>query len=254
MRLAQLSAIKNSHNILFGGQSNCGGFNQASPDTAIYPARSGQYIFDPYVQQWQKLQQNQNNSGVPFGFVGFFGAELKLMQLLSDYYGSDQYMIKYAQGGTSLAEDTGDAYNWSPNSANPYMFKGFVSNYFAAKAAFPAAWIAPKVFIWWQGEDDCNATDSVAYGANFNTFIAQVKNQLGLPNLIVVQVLLANTQTAFNTTYETNVNNAKIAFAINGNKVVNIDGIDVQPGGVHLSSIGYPDAGTRIFNLIKTIL
>ncbi len=254
MRITQLSTRKNSHNLWFAGQSNCNGLNGISPDTASYPALSGRHIFNPFSQAWEKLQQNYNNSGAPLGFTGYVGIEIKLMQLLYDYYGTDQYMMKYAQGGVALATDAGTIYNWSPDSTDDYMFKGFVSSYFAAKNSFPAVWIPPKILIWWQGESDTGLADSIAYRSNFNYFMSNLKNQCNLPNLKVVQVLLSNNQTGYDSTGRTNINNAKVAFAINGNKVVNTDGASVQVGGAHFTTAGYLDIAQRIFNLIITML
>ena len=129
------------------GQSNCGGYNSPIVDPTIYPALSGQYIFEPISQTWQKLQKGLNNSGSPFAFPGHFGAEMAIMQRLYDYYGTDQYMIKYAIGGTSLATGTSSIYNWSPASTDAYCFKGAVDNYHAAMNSFPAYKLPPKVFI-----------------------------------------------------------------------------------------------------------
>jgi hypothetical protein len=255
MNIANLSTLRNSHNIWFAGQSNCGGFNHPSPpDPATYPVSPGQYIFEPVSQTWQQLQQNKNNSGCPFGFLGFFGSELKLMELLKDHYGSDQYMMKYAQGGTSLSTLTADEYNWSPSSTTAFMFKRFVDSYLTAMDNFPAAKIYPKVLIWWQGEDDTSTADADAYAVNFNNFISALKNQCFLPNLKVIQVGLSNNQTAYSDPGKAAVNAAKMDFAIHGNKFVNTNGADVQAGGVHFSSVGYEDIAERIFNVLITML
>jgi len=254
MNTASISPMKNSHNILFMGQSNCGGFNQPAPDPATYPALKGQYIFEPLTATWQQLQQNKNNSGCPFGFLGFFGSELKLMQLMSDYYGSDQYMIKYAQGGTSLSADTADLYNWSPESTGDFMFKGSVINYHTAMANFPVQKITPKVMIWWQGEDDTDTVNAAAYQDNFSNYIAAFKNQCALPNLKIIQVGLSDNQTAYGSAGINQVNAAKRNLSIHGNKFVSTDGADVQSSGVHFSSLGYEDIAERLFDMVITML
>ena len=255
MNTLNLSPSRNSHNIWFAGQSNCGGFNHpAPPDDAFYPPLKGQYIFEPASRTWQQLQQNKNNSGSPTPFLGFFGSELKLMQLLRDHYGADQYMMKYAIGGTALAEDTADQYNWSPNSTANFCFKSFVDNYFTAINSFPAIKLFPKVLIWWQGEDDTFLSDADAYAVNFNNFISALKNQCFLPNLKVIQVGLSNNQTAYGLGGRNGINAAKMAYAIHGNKFVSTDGADVQSSGVHFSSVGYEDIAERIFNMLITML
>jgi len=81
-----------------------------------------------------------------------------------------------------------------------------------------------------------------------------VKNESGLHNLKVIQIGLSNNQIAYSTIGRNTVNAAKMDYAINGNKFINTDGAEVQPNGVHFSTVGYEDIATRIFNMLITML
>ncbi len=254
-----LSSIKNSHLIGLMGQSNAVGESNAAgvypiaADTNNYNPQQGQYIFDPPSGLWQPLQQNKNNSGAPATFLGYTGPEMKLMQLMKEQYGSDQFMIKYAQGGTSLATDAGTIYNWSPASTDALMYKGAVNNYWAAVNSSPAQAVKMKVLIWMQGEADTGTADANAYQNNFNAFIAALKNDWNLPDLLVIQTGLSNNQTAY-LTNQSIINTAKMNLAINGNKYVSTDGSEVATDGAHFTVAGYEDVATRIFDVLVTML
>jgi hypothetical protein len=256
---ASLSSLKNSHLIGLMGQSNANGESNANgvypiaADTNVYAPQVGQYIYDPAVSLWQPLQQNKNNSGAPATFTGYTGPEMKLMQLLRDYYGADQYMIKYAQGGTSIATDAGTLYNWSPSSLDTLMYKGAVANYKAAMSSFPVQKIKMKVLVWIQGEADTGTVDANAYRANFEDFISNLKNEWNLPDLKVLQTGLSNNQTAY-LVNQSIVNTAKQNLSIGGNKYVSTDGAEVATDGAHFTVAGYEDVATRIFNTLITML
>ena len=259
MNVATLSTLKRSHFISLMGQSNAVGYNSLIPDTHLYNPQAGQYIFDNVAMQWQPLQQNKNNAGKPYTYLGYQGVELTLMQLLKDYYGMDQYLFKYAEGATSLAVNlSAPPYDWNNLSANPYMYNGCVANFNEAIASFPAQLPAMKVLIWMQGESDAaNNIMANQYQSNFESFIAALKNKWNLPNLKILQVLLSDTQTNIDNTLKSIVNTAKVNLSIDGNKYVNTDGAETYGGfvdAIHYSTTGYADIARRIFNVLITML
>lgn len=253
MRINSLSAYRNSHFLLNGGQSNDAGYQEGG-DSNTYLPRQGQFIFDNVTQEWQTLQQNWNNGGTYSVYRGSVGCEMKLMQLMRDYYGADQYMFKYSAGGTSIdpTEEEGK-YNWGTESPQPYMYRGFIDSCRVAMKLFPAQFVKPKVLLWIQGEDDTDALKANNYQLNFINLIDCIKRDLNLPNLKVLQTLLADTQTAYGTIGKSIVNQAKINYSINGNKYVNIDGADC-PGGVHFSAAGQEYIAQKVFDVLKTML
>lgn len=256
MKQLALSTLKNVNLIGLMGQSNCNGFPYADgfDDTTVYPQEHGRYIFDAVSNTWQMLQQDVNNRGAPFGASDGFGVEMRLMELLRDHYGADQYMLKYAQGGIPIAQDTGAVYNWSPNSADDYMFKNSVNYYRAAMNSFPVQKIPMKVLIWIQGEADLNSSeDAAAYEANFNNMYAQFRNQLNLPGLKVLNVLLGDGQTGAGGQNAGVVNAAKRNITYNGSRYVSADGLATHDG-VHFTGDSYNTLAQRIFDVLITML
>lgn len=251
-----ITSSKNVHLIGIMGQSNAVGLGavgtQNVPDTATYSPKFGQYIFNPQTLAWEKLQQNYNNAGGSTTFTGYTGIEMVLMDMLYDYYGTDQYVIKYGAGGTPISTTTGDPLNWSPDSTNELMFKGAVANHKSAIAQFPLVDKKMEVLIWIQGEND--APDAVDYATNFENFIDQWKNQTGNPNLKVLQTSLSNNQGSYSTTSKAIINNAKMVYAINGNKYVSTDGCQVGADSTHFTPYGYQIIAERIFPYLIKML
>lgn len=252
-----LSNLKSSHFISLMGQSNASGYNTPDADENQYNPRLGQYIFDNVSMEWQALQQNKNNGGKYYSYVGFQGIEMKLMQLLKNYYGADQYIFKYSEAAAPIAlGDDPDVfpYNWSPLSAHPQNYKGCVNNFNYAKTHFPAQMPRMKVLIWIHGESDVNTIDADNYQRNFITFINALKNDWNTPGLKVIQTLLSDTQTFYNQSLKAVINNAKINLSVNGNRYVNTDGAETQSGGVHFTTSGYEDIAQRVFDVLITML
>ena len=255
MRIKNLASFKNSKRVGLHGQSNCSGF-QFPPDLNTYLARKGQYIFNNVTQVWEALQQNHNNGGSFHDYTGSIGCEMKLMELMHEYYGADQYLFKYAEGGTPLAPKVdGELYDWVPGTANAQMYNGCVTNFKNSERLFPAQMPHLDVLIWIQGENDAGGERANDYYQNFHNFITNLKNDLNLPNLKVLQTLLADTQTAYNGPGRDIVNTAKINYSINGNRYVNMDGIEVAADNVHITANGWNNDGAqRIFDVLKTML
>jgi hypothetical protein len=256
MNLEDLAALCKSHFWFNAGQSNDAGFQEV-PNTSTYLPKFRNYVFDNPTQTWQQLQQNINNGGTPGIFRGYVGCEMRLMELMTEYYGAAQYMFKYSAGGTSISPidsiETPPRYNWGPNSVQPLMYKGFIDSARVAMRTFPVQHIKPKVLLWIQGEDDTDPDKANAYQQNFINLIKAIKRDLNLPNLKVCQTLLADTQTAYGDSGKAIVNNGKINFSVNGNKYVNIDGADC-PGGVHFSIAGQKYIAEKIWPVLKTML
>jgi hypothetical protein len=255
MRISSLSNLKRSNFIALMGQSNANGY-QFPADANTYLPRSGQFIFNNVTQSWERLQQNYNNGGSYHIYTGSVGCEMKLMELLYAYYGTDQYLFKYGEGGTSIDPTPAPGtYNWSPFSVDdPYMFRGCVNSFNDSVASFPAQMPEIKVLIWIQGESDMLPEQANAYETNFRNFINALKNDWNLPGLKVLQTLLADTQTALGGPNKAIINTAKINYSINGNKYVNIDGAEVADGGAHFTSVGQNYIAQKVFDTLITML
>ena len=253
MRISSLSELKNSHFIGLAGQSNANGY-QVPADTAVYEPRKGQFIFNNVTGLWEQLQENHNNGGAFYDYTGSVGCEMELMRLMHNYYGADQFLFKYAVGGTSLApkDGGGETYDWVPGTADAQMYNGFVANFRQAHFSLPNQMLRMKVLIWIQGENDAGGARAAAYKNNLINLINAFKNALGLPQLLVLQTLLANTQTAYGD--KSVINNAKIDFSTGGNKYVNIDGAEVGGDAVHFTVAGQAYIAGKLFTVLKTML
>lgn len=252
MRISQLSKLKNSHFICLAGQSNANGY-QTPDDDAVYEPRRGQYIFNNVSGIWEQLQQNYNNGGAFYNYTGSVGCEMELMRLMHEYYDADQYLFKYAVGGTSLAPKIdGEVYDWVPGTADEQMYNGFVSKYRQAYRGLPNQMLTTKLLIWIQGENDAGGERAAAYKDNLVNLINNFKNALGLPKLMVLQTLLSNTQTAVGD--KTVINNSKIDFCTEGNKYVNINGAEVGGDGVHFTAAGQSFIANKLFGVLIKML
>jgi hypothetical protein len=89
-------------------------------------------------------------------------------------------MAKFAKGGTNLADD------WDPLGLSNYMYDGWIStlNDFKTKLTNGGYTYNIRGVIWFQGEADAaNSTNANAYEANLTAFIAQLRSDVGSPNL-----------------------------------------------------------------------
>ena len=256
MRINNLSALKNVNLVGLMGQSNANGFpfNDGYVDPNFYEPQYGRYIFEPVGQTWQVLQRDINNHGGPTSNTAGdgFGIEMRLMELLYEYYRVDQYMIKYAAGGTSISPDAGAEYKWWPDSTADYMFNGSVANYWAAMNSFPIQKTEMKVLIWIQGEND-NAPIEVAgqYQRNFLYMARQMINQYNLPNLKFLNVGLGDGQTGISN--KEVINQAKRNITINGSRFVSSDGLETREG-VHFTGDSLNTLAERIFDMYLTMV
>lgn len=256
MRNPQLSTLKSINLIGLMGQSNAIGFpfDDSYIDPLTYDPQSGMYIFEPVSQTWQVLQRNINNHGGPTSNSAGdgFGVEMRLLQLLYEHFGVDQYMIKYAAGGIPIAEDTGDNYNWSPNSTSEYMFKASLANYWAAMNSFPVQKIEMKVLIWIQGENDTTTIgDAGAYQRHFMNMANQIINQYNLPYLKFLNVGLGDGQTSIG--FKDVINQAKRNITINNSRFVSSDGLATREG-VHFTGDSLNTLAERIFDMYLTMI
>jgi hypothetical protein len=82
------------------GQSNANG---SVPNATLPPDLTGviKNAFINVFGDWQRLEAGVNNRPFNISQLGF-GVEMRLMKLLADYYGSPQFLYKFAIGATSL--------------------------------------------------------------------------------------------------------------------------------------------------------
>jgi hypothetical protein len=239
--------MNNSFSYIIEGQSNANG---AALNATVPPDLTG-VIKDAFINMlgdWQGLQVGVNTR--PFiATQGFFGVELRLMKLLADYYGSPQFLYKFAVGGTSLYNNGNDGSCWDStlpsrlyDMSNAYYSKGLAS--IPVKAPL-------KCYIWIQGENDASVLAAAnLYLANMKKFIANKRAYYGEPTLPFIIVRLSNMQTAY--TYKTTIQAAQDRLALEDPNVytINTDTKELQAGDIHYTAMGYDAIATDIFNRI----
>lgn len=151
------------------------------PDVRIF---SG--AVDSGTGQWKDLAP-----GCGISWKGTrFGPELSFGHAIQKALGGKVALIKYAKGGTSLAErfdgEQKDVNDWylQDNVDNQYDF--FIQTWKASLAAAKEQGNVLEVqgMLWMQGEADSREPEyAKAYKANLAAFIAAVRKDLNLPEL-----------------------------------------------------------------------
>lgn len=237
------------------GQSNANGYNENTPDKTLYNPNQNQFVFYNPDNTWQVLQQNKNNGGAPYIYLGAKGVEMKLFSTLIKYYkDQNQYLLKYAQGGTALYHG-GSVPDWSPSTSNSLYFN-FITQYNKAMTAFPGYSTTLGVnIIWIQGEQDAtSATYANAYQANLINFIGNLRTAINRPNAKFIIVRQGNMQTSVYGTAPGNTVRAaqqNVAQLVSGCALINADGLPTHDG-THYTNVAQDSLALRIFNYLIT--
>ncbi|MEI8339907.1 MAG: sialate O-acetylesterase [Verrucomicrobiota bacterium] len=162
--------------VLLGGQSNMDGWayaqflptNLQNPQTDVLFFNGSQSAGNPST-----LGSLRPNS--VHGSDITFGPEITFGRAMEDAHPADQYaLIKYSQGGTSLATD------WNPSTGATYSaFKATVTS---GLASLTNAGYAPQIIgmLWLQGENDsASLLQANAYEQNMRNFIIDIRSNYG---------------------------------------------------------------------------
>lgn len=179
------------------------------------------------------------------GSANNFGIEMRLMQKLCDYYGGQQYLAKYAVGGTALYPSGGQ---WYPGGA---IYTPAMAYTQAAKAAINKNL---RCMVWIQGEADAGSIiNASAYQQALTDFITAQRAALGQPNLPYIIVSLSNQQSSTTYPYISTVVAAQQAVANSMQNVYFISQNNVTGDGSHYGAAGYEDIAIKVFNVIITL-
>jgi len=220
---------------LLGGQSNMLGRAPASglPTSPV----------DLQAPQTDVLLLNGNggasgllNTLVPLqpGSGTDFGPEITFGRDMADANSAATFaLIKWAEGGTSLASD------WNPSVGTAYA--SFRSTVSAGLAALDGAGYETEIagMLWMQGERDArSATDTANYEANLTAFIADIRGRYGaeLPFLI---------GETFKNEYGEGISAAQAAVAAADplTKFVSTRSMSFQSDNLHLDASGQQELG-----------
>jgi hypothetical protein len=163
---------------LMGGQSNMDGYGVSAELPVMYSApQTGVKFWKNNT--WVNLQGGFGSSTA--GFAAF-GPEVSFGRQMSAMFPDDDiYLVKYAIGGTALADPANE---WTPNGSG-WVYNAFKANANAALKNLGDAGLSPKLagMLWMQGEADASPGYAPAYATNLANFIGKVRSDLATPNM-----------------------------------------------------------------------
>lgn len=117
---------------------------------------------------------------------GEFGPELLLGDTIAQYRSGKSYQLKYAAGGTYLADDAGSQ-DWNPQTGERFdQLITYIQNMNGNNTA-DGEFFKLVAVVWHQGENDAiNETYANAYQTNLENFIDSLRTRLSDPDLPVI--------------------------------------------------------------------
>ena len=239
---------------LLGGQSNMAGATsdknaltgtpKANPLTDVKIWNQGQNAFTALRPGFD----GNFGTGDGFGAELGFGHALEAARDRGSFQSEEIYLIKYAIGATSLAED------WNVDTGGP-LYNQFTQWVNGALANLSSSGIGYDVegMLWMQGENDAfEVSRANSYEANLKRLIADVRRRYD-PDMDFVIGRLHEELTPFFYTEANTVRQAQVnvANADSRNYWVDTDDLVVNPiDGVHFDSSGHLALGEAFANVV----
>ncbi len=239
-----VSSLSAQRVFVLAGQSNMAGRGDSTELTAPYdsPQSDVQYWTG---SGWTALPTNT-------GVGNAHGPELSLGRTLADHFGETIYLVKRAEGGASLAPDSGrPEKSWEPDTGLLYNdLKGRVS----ATLTDLGESAQVEGFFWMQGEADSkDETSANNYLTNFENLVSLAKTDFGAPGMAVVLGRVNGTlypSATHGTKYQflETVRTAQehAASTIASTAWVDTDSLALNDDELHFSSAGQIDLGNAM--------
>lgn len=145
-------------------------------------------------------------------------------------------LVPCAFGGTTLDQ-------WKPGSA---LYTNAVAR---MRVALKSGQL--KAILWHQGEGDSSAAKAATYPARFAAMIAQLRKDLGAPD---VPVLVGELGASYNKAYAPfNAMLPQVTNAVPRSALVSSEGLGSNPDKVHFSADALRDFGKRYFEAYEAI-
>ena len=248
------------HVFLIGGQSNADG--RANPRDLPPPLRDPQEDVPTYygiTPSGTTTITKEASTTLRLGLsyrTGLFGPEITFGRSMADFYktrGDSIALIKYATGGTNLAEQWKAEGDGTPKGDGPNYqnFQTIVQHGLGClKAAYPTATITVSGMIWMQGESDCNPTRSGQYAANLTAYIKDVRATYGASLPFVIGQLSAQQKGTNKDAHGTDADREAVRAAQEAvtaklalTALVNTDTFDLNADELHFNSSGQQELG-----------
>jgi hypothetical protein len=182
---------------LIGGQSNATGqgYSKNLPasfviNTKVQLYHSSSIVSGGAANTWIALRAaSEGSDSCNLGLR--FGPELGFGNSMQNFYPSRPiYLIKHAVSNTGLATDWVPGSSATDNAHFGPQFKTFVATVDGGITALKAKGLNPVIrgMLWQQGERDVDMGGAAAmnYGQNLSAFIARVRAQWSVPNMLFV--------------------------------------------------------------------
>ncbi|KAF4348462.1 probable carbohydrate esterase At4g34215 [Cannabis sativa] len=102
-----------------------------------------------------------------------------------------------------------------------------------------------RAVLWFQGESDTVRTsDAEAYGGNMEKFIIDIRSDLNIPNLLIIQVAIASGEGQ----YIEEVRKAQLQLSLPNVKCVDAKGLNLKPDKLHLTTTSEVQLGVKLAN------
>ncbi|KAI4316667.1 hypothetical protein L6164_024623 [Bauhinia variegata] len=100
-----------------------------------------------------------------------------------------------------------------------------------------------RALVWYQGESDTvREEDAVAYKANFQRFILDLRSDLRIPSLLIIQVALASGEGKFTE----KVREAQLGIKLSNVKCVDAKGLQLKEDKLHLTTASEVHLGIKL--------
>jgi len=247
LSLAPLSAHAETVQLyLLGGQSNMVGYGLNSE---LPPELQGEQTDVRFSTggRWLNLRPGFGNTGA------HFGPELTFGRHMADALPTENVaLIKYAVGGTDLAND------WRPPDANGEgagpLYVTFMNRVgTAVNLLGPGTDWEFAGMIWMQGERDSRDPDKAqAYEQNLTDFIASIRDDVAVPDLPFVIGRISNTPTL---PYGEIIRQAQfdVSQSVSNTAMINTDDLPRLWDDLHYATPGVLTLGSRFGEGILSI-
>lgn len=254
---------------IIAGQSNASGRGLNTEIASELNGTLGAKIWYNTNSWWENVELNRNQTQeTPATYHGFemrFGYAMNALN-------ANCYFIKFASGGTMLAQTGTEDWNVASVGERYEILKTtFLLNSLADNKFLHVLRKTPvfRGFIWAQGESDCQSTYGASYKTNFtamfNGVVDYINNTLGYSTsklrLYIPRVRSGITFSGFDSTQHTLVRSAQDDIGANymtdnpsystkvkGTTTASTDDVTLSGDSLHFTAEGFDTIGTRLYN------
>lgn len=229
----------NNYVVIVSGQSNAAGYPPT--DSCYYPYRKNANVKIWNGSTFAVMDAGINNNQYPSA-GGLFAYEMSLGYSIQYYTKGTVYVIKYAIGGTAM-----DNF-WKVSLGTGYTnLYNTINNGLAALSGESYEVVG---MFWYQGESDCTASFAPLYSASLNTFLAQLRTDLGIS--LYYYLIRIHKDCPYVNAYEAQIRAADSLFVDTdgGNSEwVSVDDLPRYTGSAHITAGAQTTLGIRLADL-----